>query len=246
MMKLYDELIENIQKLISPYDKVLWQGRGPGWPEDPESSLILRRDMAYELGNESHWGIGMTLVTSAETGEKEPETEDRVILIGEDLKDIKADGDYARISIVRVDGRTMGEGQALYKAVKKLDYTRYHFYPRGFMLRLSALQKREGARVGRKDLPQGLSFENVGRALNAAYHKNQKVLSAVTVFITASAFPYEKLKAYAAEADAVTAAIDHIAQNVEMDCQACGLQKVCEEVEGLRELHFGQKKGEAT
>ena len=42
----------------------------------------------------------------------------------------------------------------------------------------------------------------------------------------------------------LTKAIDHIFKNVIMDCQACSLQEICDEVEGMRELHFGQKKGE--
>ena len=43
-------------------------------------------------------------------------------------------------------------------------------------------------------------------------------------------------------ADGITEAIDHISKNVVMNCSSCSLQKVCNEVEGLKELHFGKAK----
>ena len=61
-------------------------------------------------------------------------------------------------------------------------------------------------------------------------------------YVTAQEFDYQKLERLADEAEKITKTIDHMLQNAVMDCGACSLQKVCDEVEGLRELHFGGRR----
>ena len=31
-------------------------------------------------------------------------------------------------------------------------------------------------------------------------------------------------------------------KDVNMDCGSCGLQEICDEIEGLREMHFGMSE----
>ena len=40
--------------------------------------------------------------------------------------------------------------------------------------------------------------------------------------------------------DDIRKEVDHISTSAIMDCNACNLQQVCDEVEGLRELHFAK------
>ena len=51
-------------------------------------------------------------------------------------------------------------------------------------------------------------------------------------------FPFSALKEAVRETEEITRAIDHILKNGMTDCDSCSLQKVCEEVEGMKELHF--------
>lgn len=60
-------------------------------------------------------------------------------------------------------------------------------------------------------------------------------------YVTSLEFDYKALETYAKEAESITKTIDHILKNAIMDCGTCSLQKVCDEVEGLRELHFREK-----
>ena len=46
------------------------------------------------------------------------------------------------------------------------------------------------------------------------------------------------LKEAVRETEKITRAIDHILKNGMTDCDRCSLQKVCEEVEGMKALHF--------
>ena len=72
--------------------------------------------------------------------------------------------------------------------------------------------------------------------------KKHDVVEAVQIFyVTDSQFPFGTLETYKRQSETVTKAIDHILKDVKMDCNVCSLQKVCDEIEGLRELHFSQE-----
>ena len=43
----------------------------------------------------------------------------------------------------------------------------------------------------------------------------------------------------AKKADAITNTLTHIMEGLPTDCSVCALKDVCEEVEGMKELHFG-------
>ena len=75
----------------------------------------------------------------------------------------------------------------------------------------------------------------------SAFHKNSMVENVHLYYITQKDFDYKKLKSMTDESEGITRTIDHIFKNLIMDCKTCNLQEICDEVEGLRELHFKQK-----
>jgi hypothetical protein len=74
------------------------------------------------------------------------------------------------------------------------------------------------------------------------YHKDPKVLAVKLIFITLPDFPYEVLNEKIERIEKVTESLNHILKNIKMDCSVCGFKNVCDEVEGLKELHFAQEK----
>lgn len=237
-MKIYDNTIIKVKALLGSYEARNFYIKKSDWPEVTDREMILKSEMAYELGTERMYGIGTLLVTS----DCELVSNDSVRLIGPDISEIEKDANYARIAIVRVDESVLGQGQALYSAIRGLEFTRYHFYPKGFMLRISATQKKESVRVGKNELKQGLDFAKIGNMMIDAFKKNKMVEAVSLYYITDSDFDYAGLKALSEESEAITKTIDHISTNVVMDCDACNLQEICDEVEGLKELHFGANK----
>lgn len=238
-MKLYDEIIEKLQQLVPDRDSKEFEVRDSTWPV-AEREMILRGDMAYELGGGSLPAIGATIVTADENliGE------DGITLVGSDLREIDEDTPFARIAVVRVDENTIGEGNELYNAIRSLEYTRYHLFPKGFMMRVSASRNRESVRVSRDAVTDGISFAETGNMMISAFHKNPNVKAVHIYYFTKKDFDYKALKSMAEESEEITRAIDHIFKNLIMDCRACNLQEICDEVEGLRELHFKQKSKE--
>lgn len=235
-MKLYDEVIAKSEELFAKTTKVKLPIEGSQWPEVTDQSMILRSDMAYELGGGLLPAIGNTIIT----GNADLVSEDSITLIGKDLYDFSCDAPYARIAFVRVDEDTLGQGESLYRAIRNFEYTRYHYYPEGFMLRVSSTKQRECVRVGKKALEQGLNFTITGNRFIEALKKNSSVKAVSLYYITEEGFDYKTLQTYMKESEEITKTIDHIMKNVIMDCKACSLQEICDEVEGLRELHFAK------
>ena len=239
-LTLYDETIRHLQALLAAHPARSLPCADTNWPEVTDKSMILRGDMAYELGSEGLPAIGCTIITA----DPALVPEDGLSLIGPDLPKITADVPFARVALVRASAEAMGEGQALYNAVRGLEYTRYHVYPKGFMLRVSAARRKETVRVSRAALADGLNFARAGSRMIAAFHKNKAVEAVQLCYVTLprAQFDYAALDRLAKEADEITKTIDHILKNAVMDCGACSLQKICDEVEGLRELHFAGRK----
>lgn len=235
-MKLYDETIKEWLKILdSLQGRELDVKKGEDWKDIGNANMILRSDMAYELGGNHLPALsGMTL-----TADTSLVPRDEVLLYGKDLGEIHEDTPYARLAVLRVKENSMGEGNALYQAIRKMEYTKYRLNPEGFMMRISAANEREMVRIGKTALEKGLGFEQVGKLFLQSYHKNPQVEAVKLVFITLSDFPYEELEIYIKKAEEITKAIDHILKNLSMDCNVCSLKQICDEVEGMKELHFG-------
>ena len=233
-MKLYDESIKELLAGLDFSKAKNLDMVNTDWEDVGDHNLILRADMAYELGG----GTNSAVSAMAVTCNNEFVNGDEVLLIGPDLNEIKNDTPYARIAIVKVAEESLGDGNALYNAIRKIEYVRYHINPKGYMTRISASNNREPVRVGKDALKDGLDFAKVGKLFLDTYHENKNIEAVKLIFITDPAFDYKSLAGQAKHLEDITGAIDHIFKNVMMDCGSCSLQKVCDEVEGLRELHF--------
>lgn len=236
-MKLYDDTISDILKQLEKMTPVTLDvtNDNTNWSDIGNDNIILRGDMAYELGG----GRLSALSSLSITSDDKLVPEDEVLLYGPDLSQITEDISYARLAIVRVKEDSLGEGNQLYNAIRKIEYVRYHMNPKGYMMRISASNDREPARIGKEALEEGLNFAKVGKLFLDAYHKNPKIEAVKLIFITNPEAPYEELEAIVKKNEQITTAVDHILKNVTMECTSCNLKPICDEVEGMKELHFG-------
>lgn len=238
-MKLYDEVISNWNNLIKDSCiKSLPVTKDTDWPDIGNHQMILRSDMAYELGGSvpSVYALGSTSITADTT----LVSKDEIILIGPDINEISNDVSYARLTIALINDSTIGDGNTLYNAIKKIDNVRYHVNPEGFMTRVSSVYGRESIRVSKEAVSKGLSFEKIGNIFMQKYHENPNIKAVKLVYITDPSFDFKTLSETVKKASSITQAIDHIMKDAMTDCSACSLQKVCDEVEDLRKLHFSR------
>ena len=185
----------------------------------------MQKDSAFELQ-----GTGFELFTSQSLGS------DETILVGKDLADIKGDISFARVSLIELD--EIEDEQKAHDIVRKIEYIKYHYFPKGYMIRTNSLSSAENVRVSKKALKDGISFEHIGNMLISKYKENKNVKAVKIFFITDPSVNYGNLQKLAEKNSNVIEALDHVIRDLNLDCDACKLKAICDEVEGMKELHF--------
>ena len=234
-MELYNSLINDTHAQLEGLSAKVWDySPADCWTDVGSSELVLQRDSAYEMGAMGKGSANYVLFTSS----SELVNKDQVILYGPDMGQIKGDCDFARIVLLRV-GVLDDDDEAVYRTLKDIEFAKYHVYPEGYMVRMSPESSREQIRVSKKALAKGISFRSVGASYVAEYKKDANVLNATVIFITDPKADYASLQAAAKKASAVTGTLTHILEGLPTDCSICALKDICDEVEGMKELHFG-------
>ena len=234
-MELYNSLINDTRAQLEGLSAKVWNyAPADCWADTGASELVLQRDAAYEMGALGKGSANYVLFTSS----SELVDKDQVILYGPDMGQIKGDCDFARIVLLRV-GVLDDDDEAVYRTLKDIEFAKYHVYPEGYMVRMSPESSREQVRVSKKALAKGISFRSVGASYVAEYKKDANVLNATVIFITDPKADYAALQAAAKKASAVTGTLTHILEGLPTDCSICALKDICDEVEGMKELHFG-------
>ena len=234
-MELYNSLIKESNSLLEKGKPRVWEYRpGDAWKDIGSSELVLQKDAAYELGAMGKGSANYVLFTSS----PELVDKDQILLYGADLGEIKGEVDFARIVLLRV-GLIDGDDEAVYRTLKDIEFAKYHVYPEGYMVRMSPESYREQVRVSKQALKKGVSFKNIGANYITAYKKDPNVLNATVIFVTAPGYDYGAMKKLAKKANDVTGTLTHILEGLPTDCSVCALKDICDEVEGMKELHFG-------
>lgn len=229
-MDFFNSLIEDTSALLCDFQQNSYAyDKEKAWADVGCNQVILQRDTAYELS-----GTGFNLVTTEEI-------DDEIVIIGEDLNEIKADCKFARISLVQIEDTE--DEQKAYNLIRKIEYVKYHYFPDGYMLRTSSRSHKEAVRVGKTAIKSGISFESVGNLLINKYKEIPAVKGVKVIFITEKGVDYNTVSALAEKNNKITETLNHIMNNVNFDCSTCNLKPICDEVEGMKELHFKTSMG---
>lgn len=264
MIQLYDLQMKRLWELFAGKPVQVHAGdENNAWPENPDFEMIFQKDVAFELGGGKAASANLTCVTDDafvfRSGGQEAEgrgTEslaagkapdlpgDQILVYGPDLQEIGQDCNYARICevLVRETGNREGkqDPSEIFKLLQDLDFVKFHVYGKGFMMRTSGQSAREAVRVSKKALQDGITFEKIGNAMISHYKENPNVLAVRIRFITLDDFAYDKLSEEAKIAVEIRNSLSKIQKGLPTECSVCEIREICNEVEGLRELHFGK------
>ncbi len=237
-MNLYDGEIKKLTSMLENYGAKRLPLQSE-WEMTDKENLILKSEMAYELGG----GSSQAVSAIAFTQDEGLVPEDAVYLVGDDLCEIKKDISYARITVIRLNSDYINkhDDNALYASIRATDYVRYHAFPKGYMMRISAVREREPVRVSREAVSQGINFAAVGCGLINAYRKRPEVEAVCIYFVTEQNVDYTFLKNEAHRCEQITDSLNHIFNGLTMDCSTCSSRELCDEIDGLRELHKKQE-----
>lgn len=224
-MDFFNTLIQDTNALLGSFaQKAYTYNKDNAWADVGYNQVILQRDSAYELN-----GTGFNLVTAEDL-------EDEVVVIGEDLNSIKGDRSFARISLVQMEGTK--QEQEAYNLIRKIEYVKYHYFPDGYMIRTSSRSHQEAVRVSKSAIKKGICFEAVGNLLISKYKEIPAVKGVKVIFVTEESVNFTVLSALAVKNNQITETLNHVMNSVNFDCSTCNLKPICDEVEGMKELHF--------
>jgi hypothetical protein len=241
-MELYNTLIRQAEELGGSSAPRRWTyDSARAWPDAGAFELVMLRDAAYELGGSGRAAVNFTCVTTS------PSLVDRdeILLYGPDLGELKADSDYVRITLLRagdIESDDADDTEQAFRAIQNMDFVKYRVFPRGYMIRTSSESNREQVRVSRDAVRSGVSFERIGDAFIRRYKQDPNVLAVKMIFLTAPGADYAGAKRCAKTAHDITMSLTKILEGMPTDCGSCSLKPICDEVEGMKELHFGKEK----
>lgn len=229
-MDLFDGFVSDVLTTAEKSSKRYAYAEKNSAAVSSRSELILLKDCAFELGGSDLPCVGFTLIT------QNIPLINETMVIGKDISDIDGDSPFAKIVLLETD-IPQNDDQQLYGLIKEADYVKYKANVSGFMSRASAFNHREQVRVSKNAVKSGLTFEKVGNALIGEYLKLPFVRRASVIFITSSDADFEKIESIADRTSQITKALNHIFDNLLMDCKHCNLKTICDEVDGMKELH---------
>ena len=180
-------------------------------------------------------GVGFNLLTSSKI-------DDSVVVIGKDLQDLKGNSKFARICFIEFNEAE--DTQKTYNLIRKIEYTKYHFFPDGYMMRSASSSHKESVRVSKAAIKNNISFESVGNFFISKYKEIAQVKGVRVIFVSTDVVDYTALQEFAEKTREITNTLNKVMDNLEFDCANCNLKEICDEVEGMRELHFKSSKGE--
>ncbi len=229
-MVLYNGFINRLNELVK--EKKELPRSTKNLQDGSKNDIIFGKDTAFELGGSQKPCVSTLAVSS------DMHFSNKAYLVGRDLPQITGDSPFGKIVLAEIDEQT--DDDTAFNTVKELEQIKYRFYVRDFMTRASALNMREQIRVGKNAVKNGVTFADYGQKLIDAFLQNEKVKSVEVVFIT-DFDGYRELNSVAEKIKDTTSALNHILDNVMFDCSSCNLKPICDEVEGMKELHQKHK-----
>ena len=239
-MELYNSIIEKVDGLLGAAEPSRFDYNPERcWEDVGGNQLVMMKEAAYELGGDNKPAVNYACVTSGDFADR-----DEILVYGPDLSEIKGSVPFARIAIIKVDildGEGEEDTEPLFRAIQDIDFVKYHVYPKGYMIRSSSDSHREQVRVSKEAVKKGITFEQVGNSYIRQYKKNPNIKAVKLIFVTTDDADYAGMRADAKKTRDITLTLSKILEGMATDCRSCNLREICDEVEGLRELHFGTK-----
>lgn len=241
-MELYNPIIRKVEEQVgSSTPRVFSYNPSQAWTDTGNFELVMLRDAAFELGGDHKPAVNFTCVTTS----PQLVNKDEILVYGPDLNELKSDSAYARITLLRVgdiESDDEDDTEQAFRAIQDMDFVKYHVFPKGYMIRTSSESNREQVRISKEAVRDGISFEKIGNTFIRQYKKNPNILNVKLLFITASDADFPALARSAKNVYDITMSLTKILEGMPTDCGSCNLKSICDEVEGMRELHFGKEK----
>jgi len=236
MMDVFEHYFDDVRKTlasanlrdrtsISYFDPEITCSKGRS------GEIILSSDMAIELGHPQTESLAFLMWSNS----PDKVSDGRITIIGPELRELAyGKAPFGKIILMGTHGFTE---ENAYDRFQELDMIRIRICLPGYMLRAVPQQNREWSRISKQALQEGLSLKMLANELVREYRKLEYVDAVEVIFITSSANDIRQFRPTGEKVSQIIKAMNKIFDNLEFDCEACDFSDVCDEVEGLKEMH---------
>ena len=236
MMNMFEQYFDDVRHIlasgkfkeqagISFFDSEL------AWPRGRPGDIILSLDAVIELGHPQTESLAFLMWTDS----PDKVSDGGITVIGPELSEL-ASGKAPLGKITLIGGHGFTEDNA-YERFQEMDMVRTRLSLQGHMLRAVPQQNREWSRISKDALKKGFSLKMLGNELIREYRKLEYVDAVEVIYLTTSAEDIQRLRPTGEKVSQIVRAMNKIFDNLELDCAACDYSDVCDEVEGLRDMH---------
>jgi len=236
MMNMFEQYFDDVRHIlasgkfkeqagISFFDSEL------AWPRGRPGDIILSSDTVIELGHPQTESLAFLMWTDS----PDKVSDGGITVIGPELSEL-ASGKAPLGKITLIGGHGFTEDNA-YERFQEMDMVRTRLSLQGHMLRAVPQQNREWSRISKDALKKGFSLKMLGNELIREYRKLEYVDAVEVIYLTTSAEDIQRLRPTGEKVSQIVRAMNKIFDNLELDCAACDYSDVCDEVEGLRDMH---------
>ena len=247
-MKLFDKYMKEAAAVLQPYLNEYGcpvTADGPCWPAAEKNPFIMERDTALELGGYPKESVNLILSSSQMDefwGREGAET--RLILNFDptksgEIRDLVGSDQENHLSFGKIIFLQTEElaDDAVYDFQQAVQLADMRLKLEGVMTRSSSRQYQVNLRVGRQAAGAGLGLDAMARTIRDHFLQVPHVKDAAVILLAGDSPVYKQLLPIAERIKDVTVALNTMFDGIDMDCGSCNLSEICDEVEGLREMH---------
>lgn len=227
-MNIFDEYIKDTLQILDGYEMKPLEKQGALLELEKKTIFLMDKDTAFELGGYPKESVNLIVGTS------ETEIEDGIFFIGDMSTENKKHISFGKVVFIQTEAFPDDE---IYDFTQKTLMTDTSLRFKDVMLRTSPKHYYTNLKVSKTALVNGFTFNKVAETVYEEFKKIPGVKH-VKVVLIAGDFPlYKELLPIAEDVKDVTVTLNHIFDGIDMDCGSCAWSDLCDEVEGLRELH---------
>ncbi len=227
-MDIFDSLIKETLNVLDNYPMVALDKNAQPWDILDKNVYLFDKETAFELGGYPKESINMLIQSSNNFL-------DGFYVVGdESLIKSQKHLSFGKIVILKIKDI---ESDKIYDFTQDvlLKDAKSHF--KDIMTRASSKHYYINYRVSKNALKQGFSFASIARAIKNQFMQIDAVEDVGVIFLIGESNIYKELLPIVEKAKEVTLTLNHIFDGVDMDCHACNMNDICNEVQGLRKLH---------
>ena len=235
-MNIFDNYILAIQNALSLAEISRLDFSKIKWELTEKNTFLMERDTAIELGGYPKESVNIIVPSS-----------DMYSLINFD-DGIYCIGDPSLLSKKAVE-KHISFGKIVFLETNGLAEKDYYDFTQSelltdsrvrmkdVMLRQSPVNYNTNLRISKKAVKNGFDAKIMGTVIYDAFHALENVSHVTVLLIFGDSPLYRQLFEIAENIKEATLTINHIFDGITMDCGRCDVKEICNEIEGMRELH---------